>query len=90
MCRKLGFSQGDACDLTGGYIPFAITKAQRMAGDLRKSLQERYGSTSGYFNEVTTAINQLVSDRLMLASDASGAIANATAWFAQASQGMLP
>jgi len=88
--RRTGFSQGDACDLTGSYIPFAITKAQRQAGDTRLSLEERYGSTAGYVNAVTTAVNKLVSERLMLASDAPGAIANATAWFAQASKGMLP
>jgi hypothetical protein len=88
--RRAGFSQGNACDLTGSYIPFAISKAQRMAGDTRPSLQERYGSTAGYVNAVTAAVNHLVSERLMLASDAPGAIANAKAWFTQASQGMLP
>jgi hypothetical protein len=88
--RRAGFSQGDACDLTGGYIPFAITKALRQAGDTRLSLEERYGSTAGYVNAVTTAVNKLVSERLMLGSDAAGAIANATAWFTQASKGMLP
>ena len=89
--RRAGFSQGDACDLTGSYIPFAITKAQRLAaGDPRLSLEERYVTTAGYVNAVTTAVNKLVSERLMLASDAAGAIANATAWFTQASKGMLP
>jgi hypothetical protein len=89
--RRAGFSQGDACDLTGSYIPFAITKAQRQAaGDTRLSLEERYVTTAGYVNAVTTAVNKLVSERLMLASDAAGAIANATAWFTQASKGMLP
>ena len=89
--RAAGFSQGDACDLTGGYIPFAVTKAQRIAnGDPRLSLQERYANTAGYVNAVTAAVNSLVSQRLMLASDAAGAISNATAWFTQASGGMLP
>ena len=89
--RRAGFSQGDACDLTGSYIPFAITKAQRLAaGDPRLSLEERYVTTAGYVNAVTTAVNKLVSERLMLASDAAGAITNATAWFTQASKGMLP
>jgi hypothetical protein len=88
--RRAGFSQGDACDLTGSYVPFAITNALRMAGDARPSLQERYGNTAGYVSAVTTAVNQLVSQRLMLADDAPGAIANATAWFTQASKGMLP
>jgi hypothetical protein len=88
--RRAGFSQGDACDLTGSYIPFAITKAQRPAGDPRLSLEERYVNTAGYVNAVTTAVNKLVSERLMLESDAAGAIANAKAWFTQASKGMLP
>jgi Alpha/beta hydrolase domain len=88
--RRAGFSEGDACDLTGSYIPFAITKASRMAGDTRLSLQERYKNTAGYVSAVTAAVNKLVSERLMLASDAPGAIANATAWFTQASKGMLP
>ena len=89
--RAAGFSQGDACDLTGSYIPFAVTKAQRKAsGDPRLSLQERYGSTAGYVAAVTAAVNSLVSQRLMLASDASGAISNATAWFTEASGGRLP
>jgi hypothetical protein len=88
--RRTGFSQGDACDLTGGYAPFAITNAQRQVGDPRPSLGERYGSTAGYVNAVTTAVNKLVSERLMLADDAPGAIANAKAWFSQASKGMLP
>jgi hypothetical protein len=89
--RRAGFSQGDACDLTGGYVPFAVTKAQRQSsGDPRLSLAERYVSTAGYVNAVTTAVNKLVSERLMLASDAQGAITNATAWFKQASGGLLP
>jgi hypothetical protein len=33
------------CDLSGSFIPFATTKAQRIAsGDPRLSLEERYGS----------------------------------------------
>jgi len=89
--RAAGFSQGDACDLTGGYIPFAVTKAQRLSsGDPRLSLQERYANTAGYISVVTAAVNSLVSQRYMLASDAAGAITNATAWFTQASGGMLP
>ncbi len=69
--RRAGFSQGDACDLTGGYVPFAVTKAQRQAkGDPRLSLEERYGSKANYVTAVTAAVNGLVSQRLMLASDA--------------------
>ena len=68
-----------------------MTKAQRTAnGDPRLSLQERYGNTAGYVSAVTAAVNSLISQRLMLASDASGAISNAAAWFTQASGGTLP
>jgi hypothetical protein len=89
--RAADFGEGDLCDLTGSYIPFAVTKAQRLAnGDPRLSLQERYGNTAGYVSAVTAAVNTLVSQRLMLDSDAAGAISNATAWFTQASGGMLP
>lgn len=89
--RRVGFSQGDACDIVGSYIPFAVTKVQRLAsGDPRPSLEERYGSTAGYVSAVTAAVNKLASERLMLASDAQGAINNATVWFTQASKGMLP
>jgi len=60
------------------------------SGDPRLSLQERYANTAGYVSAVTAAVNSLVSQRYMLASDAAGAITNATAWFTQASGGMLP
>ena len=62
--RRAGFSQGDACDLTGSYIPFAITKAQRLAaGDPRLARGSAMSTTAGYVNAVTTAVNKLVSER---------------------------
>jgi hypothetical protein len=68
-----------------------VTKAQRLSsGDPRLSLQERYANTAGYVSAVTAAVNSLVSQRYMLTSDTAGAITNATAWFTQASEGMLP
>jgi hypothetical protein len=37
--RKAGFSEGDSCDLTGAFIPFFKTKAERLAAnDPRLSL----------------------------------------------------
>ena len=78
--RAAGFSEGDACDLTGGWIPFTLTKAQRVAAhDHRLSLQERYGNLAGYTAVATAAANHLVSRGLLLASDAPAAIASATA-----------
>jgi hypothetical protein len=78
--RKAGFSEGDSCDLTGGFIPFFETKAQRVAaGDPRPSLQERYPTHQDYVNKVTAAANALVHARFYLPEDAAGIIAAAQA-----------
>ena len=73
--RKAGFSEGDSCDLTGGYIPFFRTKAEReAANDPRLSLAERYPTHDDYVAKVTAAANALVAKRLMLPQDAQLAI----------------
>jgi Alpha/beta hydrolase domain len=78
--RKAGFSEGDSCDLTGAFIPFFATKAQRLAaGDPRLSLQERYPTHADYVTKVTVAANQLVKQRLMLQQDADLIISQANA-----------
>jgi hypothetical protein len=77
--RRAGFSEGDACDLTGSYIPFALTKAQRtLTGDPRLSLEERYGTLPQYTKLATAVADQLVAQRLLLASDEAAAIQSAT------------
>jgi hypothetical protein len=87
--RRAGFSQGDACDLTGSSIPFALTKAARTAsGDSRLSLQERYGSLDGYSHAARAAASQLVSQGYLLQSDYSAAVASAVSQAQQA--GLLP
>jgi hypothetical protein len=76
--RTADFSEGDACDLTGSYIPFALTKAQRQqSGDTRLSLQERYGTLAHYTALATAAADQLVRAGLLLASDEAAAIQSA-------------
>lgn len=78
--RKAGFSEGDSCDLTGGFIPFFRTQAERLAaGDPRPSLQERYPSHADYVSRITQAANGLVAQRLLLAEDAASIIAAANA-----------
>src|SRR5205814_393867 len=43
-----GFHAGQVCNYVGGMIPFAHTRAERLAnGDPRLSLEERYGSHNG-------------------------------------------
>jgi hypothetical protein len=73
--RTAGFSEGDSCDLTGAFIPFFKTKAQRdAAGDPRLSLAERYPTHAA---KVTAAANQLVKQRLLLQRDADLIISQA-------------
>ena len=76
--RKAGFSEGDSCDLTGAFIPFFKTEAERRAaGDPRLSLEERYPTHQDYVGKVTAAANDLVSKRLLIREDADSIIAAA-------------
>jgi hypothetical protein len=78
--RGAGFGEGDLCDNTGGFIPFAATKAERLAsGDPRRSLEERYGTHDGYVAAVKKAADALVAERLVLPEDVAGAVAIAQA-----------
>jgi hypothetical protein len=67
-----GFEAGQGCGFQGGYIPFALTKADRLAnGDPRLSLEERYGSHDAYVSKVKTAADLLVKQRYLLPTDAA-------------------
>jgi hypothetical protein len=68
-----GFFKGQPCGggLTGGYIPFAKTQAERAAsGDPRLSLEERYGNQQGYVCTVRKAIARERVRGLLLEQDA--------------------
>ncbi len=78
--RASGYSEGDACDLTGSTIPFATTKAARVAaGDPRLSLEERYGSHDGYVAAVKAAADRLTRQGLLLPDDAATVVQQAEA-----------
>jgi hypothetical protein len=78
--RKAGFSEGDSCDLTGGFIPFFKTQAERVAaGDPRPSLAERYPTHKDYVDKVTAAADALVAMRYLLPEDRDSIIAAANA-----------
>jgi hypothetical protein len=77
--RRAGFSEGDSCDLTGSYIPFAVHKADRAPGDPRPSLEERYGNHAGYVAAVTQAAYALVQQGYLLPADAQATISAAQA-----------
>lgn len=70
----------DGCDAAGQRIPFAKTKAERMAsGDPRLSLEERYPDHAAYVRAVTDAVEKLKAERLLLEEDAQAYIAAAQA-----------
>ena len=67
-----GFYKGQACAFSGGFIPFAKTKAERIAkNDPRPSLEERYPSFSAFYYQAVAVLNRLVAQRYMLAEDAA-------------------
>lgn len=69
--RRAPFAEGEDCALTGQFIPFARTRAERMAsGDPRLSLQERYPTHADYVTKVGQAADRLVAEGLMLEEDA--------------------
>jgi hypothetical protein len=73
---RAGAQAGDGCEGSGQYIPFAKTRAERMAsGDPRLSIEERYPRFSAYFDAVKKAVDGLVARRLMLREDADAQIA---------------
>lgn len=75
-----GFEQGRYCGTSGGFIPFAATRAERLAAhDTRPSLQERYPSHAAYVAKVKAAADILVAQRYMLADDAAAMVAQAKA-----------
>src|SRR5215469_8234640 len=75
-----GYFKGTECGFAGGYVPFAKTKAERMAaGDPRPSLEKRYGTNEKYVALVKTAATHLVKDRFLLQADADRLIAEAEA-----------
>jgi hypothetical protein len=75
-----GFFKGHFCSLTGGYVPFALTRLDReKQNDPRPSLEERYVDHAGYVAKVRSAANDLVKKRLLLQDDADRIIREAEA-----------
>ena len=73
-----GFFKGHIQSLGGGYIPFAKTKAQRLAsGDPRLSLEERYGTHEAYVAKVEEAARRQVAEGFLLQDDADRMVAQA-------------
>jgi hypothetical protein len=66
------------CPLSGSFMPFAATRAEReRTGDPRPSLEERYPTKAVYVAAVRQAAASLVAERLLLPDDAARLIAEA-------------
>jgi hypothetical protein len=75
-----GFYKGQICAFTGGFIPFAKTKAERIAnGDPRRSIEERYPSFSAFYWQALWTVSRLVEQRYLLPEDASAEFTSALA-----------
>ncbi len=75
-----GFGRGGGSGLYGGFIPFAPTKAERMAArDPRTSLEERYGNHQGFVERVRAVTSDQVAAGWLLPEDAETLFAQAEA-----------
>lgn len=64
--------EGQLVSLTGSYIPFPRTKADReRTGDPRRSVEERYGSLDEYVKQFTAACEKLEASGYLLHEDAT-------------------
>ena len=78
--RRAGFGENDGGEGDGQHIPFATTKAERLAsGDPRLSLEERYGNHDNYVKAVAKAARQLEAEGFLLPEDVQSYIAEAEA-----------
>jgi len=69
------FHAGQVCNYVGGMVPFAKTKAQRLAvGDPRLSLEERYGTHDAYVAAVKAAADNAACKGYLLAGPAAAAL----------------
>jgi hypothetical protein len=74
------FHQDQICNYVGGMLPFARTRADRLASaDPRLSLEERYGSHAGYVAAVKKAADHAVARGFLLPADAAALVAAAEA-----------
>ncbi len=73
-----GPQDGDLCELSGSFIPFATTLEERLEdGDPRRSLEERYGDHGGFVEAVRRAAARSVANRVLLEDDATILVAMA-------------
>ncbi len=75
-----GVNRSKVCNYQGGWIPFELTRAARLAkGDPRLSLEERYGTHDNYVRIVTDAAKRIMAQGFLLKADRDALVAAAAA-----------
>ena len=75
---RAGWLEGGMCNLSGSFIPFAATEAERrVTGDPRLSMAERYPTEVAYVAAFKAAAERLVTARFLLPDDAATLVARA-------------
>lgn len=68
--NKESGAENQLMSLTGSYIPFATTRAERQtSGDPRPSLEERYGSLDKYIDQLRSKCRDLETGGYLLPED---------------------
>jgi len=74
--RRAPFAANEDCALTGQYIPFKTTLADRQAaGDPRPSVVERYPTFDTYDGQLISAINKTIQEGSLLCEDGTRELA---------------
>ena len=74
--RAAGYGEGDLYSSIGSRIPFAETRAERMAeGDPRLSIEERYASNEDLAARLRSVCDEMIATRLLLPEDAERMLA---------------
>ena len=68
--RRSGFVAGDQNGLGSSQLAFALTKASKLTGDSRKSVEELYGTKAAYLAAWNKSVDDLVASGFMLPEDA--------------------
>lgn len=78
--RAEGYGKGRGSGMFGGFIPFAKTRAERLAkNDPRPSLEERYGSHDGFVAQVRKVVAERLAEGWLLPEDADKLVEQAEA-----------
>ncbi len=66
--RKAGHAEDEMCAGNSGFIPFAKTRAERLAsGDTRPSLEELYpNGQADFLSKRRAQVQSLIQERLVL------------------------